>query len=72
VILILTKAIIQERQDAAKAIQADLEVLISLVDKDDLVLSDTKNLGVKNRQSLKGQLTAASEHLATFIKMVGK
>lgn len=71
-VFILTKIAILERQDSAKALLADIEVLISQVDKDDLAISDTKNLGVKNRQSLKGQLTAASEHLATFIKMVGK
>ncbi len=68
----LSKAAITERQDAAKAIQADIAVLREQLAKDDLPSTDSKNLGVKNKAALDGQLKAADEHLAQYIKMVGK
>ena len=68
----LSKAQIADRQDSAKAIQADLETLMDTLDKDTLPATDDKNLGIKNKAALKGQLKAAHEHLGQFIKMVGK
>ena len=68
----LSKAQIADRQDSAKAIQADLETLMDTLDKDTLPATDDKSLGIKNKAALKGKLKAAHEHLGQFIKMVGK